>query len=94
VRVNAAHGWPESVAGAAYLVRETADSPTQDTFVIAVLQARAPESKRLPRDGALIGTNFSYNDFTQLANASSARRPSSKARRNRQAPDLRGLVKR
>jgi hypothetical protein len=62
---------PESVAGAAYLVREAADSPTEGMFVYL------PAFKRVRRvtgsfgeaDGSLLGTNFSYNDFKQLANS-------------------------
>ena len=60
---------PESVAGAAYLVRETADSPIQDTFVYLPSFRRVRRINGSLGDGALLGTNFSYNDFKQLANA-------------------------
>ncbi|MGH8456073.1 MAG: outer membrane lipoprotein-sorting protein [Stenotrophobium sp.] len=60
---------PPSFAGAAYLVREETDYLKDGMFVYL------PSVKRVRRvtgtfaDGALLGTNFSYNDFKQMENA-------------------------
>lgn len=60
---------PADLAGAAYLVRE-AEGYLKDGMYVYL-----PSVKRVRRvtgtfaDGALLGTNFSYNDFKQLENA-------------------------
>lgn len=59
---------PEHLAGASYLVREAARYADEGLYVWL------PSVKRVRRisgefaDGALLGTDFSYNDFKQLQN--------------------------
>jgi hypothetical protein len=61
---------PEFVAGSAYLVREAADSTAEGMFVYlpAFKRVRQITSSLGDADGSLFGTDFSYNDFKQLAN--------------------------
>ena len=60
---------PAYMAGAAYLVRQSENREFESTYVYL------PSVKRVRRvssgfaDGSLLGTNFSYYDFTQLVNA-------------------------
>lgn len=60
---------PDSLAGAAYLMRES------ETRRFDSLHVYLPYVKRVRRisaefsDGALLGTNFSYSEFKQLVNA-------------------------
>lgn len=59
---------PENLAGASYLVREAKSYADEGLYVWL------PSVKRVKRisgefaDGALLGTDFSYNDFKQLQN--------------------------
>ena len=59
---------PDNLAGASYLVREAANYADEGLYVWL------PSVKRVRRisgefaDGALLGTDFSYNDFKQLQN--------------------------
>ena len=59
---------PENLTGASYLVREAANYADEGLYVWL------PSVKRVRRisgefaDGALLGTDFSYNDFKQLQN--------------------------
>ena len=66
LRVNLRIDYPENLAGASYLVRETDDYLNEGMYVYL------PSVKRVRRvtgtfaDGALMGTNFSYDDFKQI----------------------------
>lgn len=66
LRVNLRIDHPENLAGASYLVRETEDYLNEGMYVYL------PSVKRVRRvtgtfaDGALMGTDFSYEDFKQI----------------------------
>jgi hypothetical protein len=60
---------PSTYAGAAYLVRETADYLNEGMYVYLPSVNRVRRVSGTFADGAMLGTNFSYNDFKQLQNA-------------------------
>ncbi len=60
---------PATFKGAAYLVRETADYLNEGMWVYLPSVNRVRRVTGTFADGALLGTNFSYNDFKQLENA-------------------------
>jgi len=60
---------PSQFAGAAYLVRETEDYLNEGMYVFLPSVNRVRRVSGTFADGALLGTNFSYNDFKQLQNA-------------------------
>jgi hypothetical protein len=60
---------PSQFAGAAYLVRETEDYLNEGMYVFLPSVNRVRRVSGTFADGALLGTNFSYNDFKQLENA-------------------------
>jgi hypothetical protein len=60
---------PSQFAGASYLVRETEDYLNEGMYVFLPSVNRVRRVSGTFADGALLGTNFSYNDFKQLQNA-------------------------
>jgi hypothetical protein len=60
---------PANYKGAAYLVRETEDYLNEGMYVYLPSVNRVRRVTGTFADGALLGTNFSYNDFKQLENA-------------------------
>jgi hypothetical protein len=65
LRINA----PATFAGAAYLVRETENYLNEGMYVYLPSVNRVRRVSGTFADGAMLGTNFSYNDFKQLQNA-------------------------
>src|ERR1043166_4184490 len=59
---------PVSLAGAAYLVREAADS-AEEMFVYLPSVGRVRRITNASADRSLLGTDFSYSDFKLLSNA-------------------------
>jgi hypothetical protein len=59
---------PVSLAGAAYLVREAADS-AEEMFVYLPSVGRVRRIASSSADRSLLGTDFSYSDFKLLSNA-------------------------
>lgn len=57
---------PENLAGAAYLLRETDDYLNEGMYVYLPSVKRVRRVKGTFADGALLGTDFSYNDFKQI----------------------------
>lgn len=57
---------PDSFAGAAYLIRETADQTDPGMYVYLPSVRRVRRVTGSFADGALLGTDFSYQDFKQL----------------------------
>ena len=77
---------PATYNGASYLVRETEDYLNEGMYVYLPSISRVRRVSGTFADGALLGTNFSYNDFKQIENAfvgSSATLESSGALDNR-----------
>lgn len=60
---------PDYLAGAAYLIRQTEDRRFDTTYVYLPSVRRVRRISAEFSDGALLGTNFSYYDFRQMANA-------------------------
>lgn len=60
---------PSTFDGAAYLVRETQDYANDGMYVYLPSVGRVRRVSGTFADGAMLGTNFSYNDFKQLENA-------------------------
>jgi hypothetical protein len=60
---------PDSIAGTSYLVRETADSLSEDMFVYLPSFRRVRRISSSLADRSLLGTDFSYGDFKLLSNA-------------------------
>lgn len=60
---------PEALKGAAYLVRETGNGDSDDMYVYLPAVGRVRHVAGSFTDGALMGTKFSYFEFTQLINA-------------------------
>ena len=60
---------PAQFKGASYLVRETEDYLNEGMYVYLPSVNRVRRVSGTFADGALLGTNFSYNDFKQLQNA-------------------------
>ena len=60
---------PSTYNGAAYLVRESQDYLSDGMYVYLPSINRVRRVSGTFADGALLGTNFSYNDFKQLENA-------------------------
>jgi hypothetical protein len=60
---------PDNLAGASYLIRESKDYLSQGMYVYLPSVRRVRRVSGTFADGAMLGTNFSYNDFKQLQNA-------------------------
>jgi len=60
---------PSTYKGASYLVRETEDYLNEGMYVYLPSVNRVRRVSGTFADGAMLGTNFSYNDFKQLQNA-------------------------
>lgn len=60
---------PDYLAGASYLIRQTEDRRFDSTYVYLPSVRRVRRISAEFSDGALLGTNFSYYDFRQMANA-------------------------
>lgn len=59
---------PENLAGAAFLMREAANISDQGMYVYLPAVRRVRRITGEFADGALLGTDFSYQDFRQLQN--------------------------
>lgn len=60
---------PKALAGAAYLVREAGHGQNEGMYVYLPAVGRVRRVTGSFTDGALMGTKFSYFEFTQLVNA-------------------------
>lgn len=60
---------PSDLAGAAYLLRESEDYLQDGMYVYLPSVRRVRRVSGTFADGALLGTNFSYNDFRQVQTA-------------------------
>lgn len=60
---------PKAFKGAAYLVRKTGNGDNDDMYVYLPAVGRVRHVSGSFTDGALMGTKFSYFEFTQLINA-------------------------
>lgn len=66
LRVNLRVDFPENLAGASYLIRETEDYLNEGMYVYLPSVKRVRRVSGTFADGALMGTDFSYDDFKQL----------------------------
>jgi hypothetical protein len=60
---------PDYLSGAAYLMRQMENRSFESTYVYLPSVRRVRRVSSEFADGSLLGTNFSYYDFTQLVNA-------------------------
>lgn len=60
---------PAYIAGASYLMRQMENRSFESTYVYLPSVRRVRRVSSEFADGSLLGTNFSYYDFTQLVNA-------------------------
>lgn len=66
LRANLRVDFPENLAGASYLIRETDDYLNEGMYVYLPSVKRVRRVSGTFADGSLLGTDFSYDDFKQL----------------------------